>query len=236
MARNPIPVVVLSHRKTEFLETTIKSIRARVGNIGPIVVVDDSGCRTHYQWLGSHFNGSYSIVSYGENAGYLEAMKTVFTVALELTETTGSDYVLLWEEDFVVRKSFDAHSLAAIMDLNPGLANLNLQRQAVYRVERTRGYLESHVLRGYDLTRECSDGALWVSRMRPFTTNPGLIRKDILEIEWPTREESDQVSGGAEPAMSLRLEADKWYFGWYGKWNQPSVHHVGRQQKTGTGY
>lgn len=232
----PVPLVLLSHRRREFLETALDTIHTNLAGFSDIVIVDDSGDEDHYDWLDGHFNGSYSIVRYGENAGYYEAMQRVWSVAAEMADEAGVGYAMLWEEDFHLIKPVDISDMVKVMGAHSALAQLNLQRQPVYRVEHQYGYMQSHERRGYDLSNEHDRGVDWVSRMRPFTTNPGLIRREVLDIDWPSREECDNIEGGAEPAMSLRLESDDWYFGWLGRYNKPATFHVGHQRKTGKGY
>lgn len=234
---NKIPLVLLSHRKREFLETTLESIYANMHNVGEIAVVDDSGDYDHQMWL-TRQEGILPRFSHpnGVNAGYLLAMNTVWEVAAVLADHAESDYVMLWEEDFVLTRTVDLHRMAMIMEDRPGLAQLNLQRQPVYKVERRLGYMRSHQMRSYQLQKEWTEDEQWVSRFRPFTTNPGLIRREVLDVEWPDRVVCDATRGGAEPAMSAVLEADDWYFGWYGPWDVPYTKHVGTTMKTGKGY
>lgn len=231
-----IPRVILSHRRNEFLSRILGMSAPIYGTSAP-VIVDDSGDPAHHQWLDD--NGyQFSVVDPAGSAGYLAAMSKVFEVAADLADQAGVGYALLWEEDFLNRRPIDVLDLVDVMDHrdNAKLAHLNLQRQAVYNVERRFGYLESHVRRGYDLDVMSTNGHEWVRRAKPFTTNPGLIRREVLDIEWPTREEADVVDGGAEPAMSIKLQQGGWYFGWYGRWNQADTLHIGRDRKTGTGY
>lgn len=230
------PLVLLSHRKSQFINRAIGSIRQHLRNVGEIVVVDDSGDEEHYGWLADNTGLSYSVVKYGQNAGYRDAMIRVFEVAEEMTDRAGVEYAMLWEEDFLLQRAVNLGDMARIMDANPVLAQLNLQRQAVYGVERRFGYMESHMRRGYGLSIRETDGIPWVYRERPFTTNPGMIRRPVLSRPWPSRETCDGVDGGAEPAMSLALEADGWRFGWYGAWNRRQTLHIGAERKTGAGY
>lgn len=229
------PVIILGHRGTEFLPESMKSIHRHVRDIGSIVVVDDSGDREHHEWLDEQ-GIPFSVVDPDGNAGYLRAMEKVFEVARYECDRTGSSYALLWEEDFMATRAFGVRDLIAVMEATPRLAQLNLPRQAVYGVEKRLGYMESHMRRGYGLTRRHTGTHAWVERRRPFTTNPGLIRRTVLDFPWPTREVADHTHGGAEPAMSRVLETSGWTFGWYGPWNTALVKHVGETMKTGTGY
>lgn len=232
-----IPVVILSHRKDRYLERTVASLRKHGRNLSDVIVVDDSGDAEHHQWLDDH-GFQFSVVDAQRNAGYLEAMKVVWRAARQAADQAGTAYALLWEEDFWLSRTTDFTDLAIIMSAeeNSDLAQLNLQRQAVYRIERVRGYLESHQHRGYGLTRTSTHGMPWVRRQTPFTTNPGLIRREVLSIPWPARQVCDLVPGGAEPAMSEMLEAHGYHFGWFGKWNQRYTMHVGSDMKSGHGY
>lgn len=234
---NGYPLIVLSHRREEFLFSTLAAIQHHAKGIGEVHVVDDSGDSAHREWLADHgFN--MTAVDVSRNAGYLEAMKTVWSLAAGFD----SQYTMLWEEDFVPIREFNVSNMAEIMDRNVGLAHLNLQRQSVYKVEKRLGYMESHERRGYGLTRmygprQPEQTHSWVARVRPFTTNPGLIRREVArEVQWPSRYVCDQTPGGAEPAMSRVLEAAGWYFGWYGTWNTQFINHIGTDLKSGTGY
>lgn len=232
------PLIILSHRKREFLETAILSLRYYGEGITEVVVVDDSGDTNHHGYLDGR-NIGFSLSSPdGSNVGYLGAMQTVWETGRDLADSHNSDHVMLWEEDFVLTRPTDLCRVASILDHpeNQMLAQLNLQRQAVYGIERRFGYMESHQRRGYGLDRGLTKDIPWVRRRKPFTTNPGLIRREVLDIDWPSRVDCDTVPGGAEPAMSRRLEGKGYHFGWYGEWNTPSTRHVGSAHKTGTGY
>lgn len=231
------PLIVLSHRKREHLERTLASIRQFAHGITNVHVVDDSGDAEHREWLADHgYNLTVPLVDGA--GGYLRAMQCVWALARDVADETGSEYVMLWEEDFRLRRTLSTYDMATIMDAtgNERLAHLNLQRNPVYRIEQRMGYMESHQYRGYGLTRMKDHGLPWVSRRTPFTTNPGLIRREVLDIDWPTREIADQYDGGAEPAMSDVLEKAGYHFGWLGRWNTPHVQHVGQERKTGIGY
>lgn len=233
-----IPVIILSHRKREFIEACIASLKENATGIGPITVVDDSGDADHHRWLESHIDRYCLSDNRGRNVGYLQAMNVVWEAAQRLTDEARVDYVLLWEEDFLLRRKVNVDDMVCVMEGSPWLAQLNLQRQAVYRVERRFGYMESHHRRGYKLewVPDRPHGIPWVQRQRPFTTNPGLLNTAVLDVDWPTRAECDATPGGAEPAMSESLEARGWKFGWLGQWNTPYVKHVGIEMKTGKGY
>lgn len=232
------PLVLLSHRKTQFLERTLSTLRQHARGISTVTIVDDSGDREHHDWL-LNSGHDFSVVNPTANLGYLSAMKVMWDIARYRADEEKASHVLLWEEDFHLMKWLSLYDMATIMDNpeNKRLAQLNLQRQMVYRVERRWGYMESHQRRGYGLTRMLDPGGQhWVRRLRPFTTNPGLIRREVLDVDWPQRHEADAVQGGAEPAMSVILEQQDWHFGWFGYWNKPHTHHVGMQLKSGIGY
>ena len=232
-----VPLILLSHRKDEFLPRALRSIRERLSGVGEIIIVDDSGDADHINWL-DEMGESFTVVDIDGNAGYLKAMETVFEVARDACDLRGSSYAVLWEEDFILRRKVSVEAMIEVLEApeNSGVAQLNFQRQPVYKVEKRLGYMESHMRRGYNLKQRTTNGRRWVSRAKPFTTNPGVIRRDVLDEVWPSRETADQTSGGAEPAMSRALERNGWSFGWYGPWNTAVVQHVGDDMKTGTGY
>ena len=230
------PLIILSHRKDQYLSETLASIRQNlIGDYYP-VAVDDSGDTDHVKWLMEEKISLVDPVAWGENRGYLEAMKRVWQVADFWCNDQQEESFLFWEEDFLLTRPVHLDQVQEVLLAHSNLAQLNFQRQAVYSIERRLGYMESHQRRGYNLHRLVHKSTPWVSRTRPFTTNPGLFHRGILDVEWPTREEADAVSGGAEPAMSTRLERAGWQFGWYGPWNTPTTNHVGVEMKSGTGY
>lgn len=228
------PLVLLSHRKQEFLETTLRSLRHYGTGITEVIVVDDSGDPEHHAYLDAR-NIGYSLVDTVQNMGYLDAMQVVFDKARLVADRLGAEHVLLWEEDFYLTRPTNLFDMARIMEhpANAALAQLNLQRQSCYGIERRFGYMESHQRRGYHLERGETYGLPWVRRRKPFTTNPSLIRREVLSTWWPHR---DDCHGDAEGAMSYKLERAGWHFGWYGEWNTPSTKHVGVERKTGVGY
>lgn len=235
LSRDGVPVVILSHRKREFLPQAVQSLRAKAVGVTDVIVVDDSGDEAHHQWLDNH-GYQYSVVDPRHNAGYLRAMNQVWCAARHAADEAGVDYVLLWEEDFIATRTFSTYQMRTVMDAHPALAHLNLQRQAVYKVEKRLGYMNSHARRGYDLRRTITQDIPWVARRTPFTTNPGLIRREVLDFDWPNRAECDTVEGGAEPAMGAQLEFNGYHFGWLGHWDTPYTRHIGDDRKTGTGY
>lgn len=232
-----VPLVILSHRKRAFIKETVASIQRHLHGATVSLIVDDSGDVDHRNWVKNEIGlwcEPASVLDH--NVGYLKAMERVWALAQEGCDEFGSPYALLWEEDFVLTRDITLERMITVMDKNPDLAQLNFQRQAVYGVEKRFGYMDSHQRRGYGLRREATDTVRWVSRRTPFTTNPSLIRREALEIAWPSREECDTVQGGAEPAMSLRMEQAGFKFGWYGPWDTPVTRHVGDDRKSGIGY
>lgn len=226
------PCIILSHRRAAFLEDTVASLRAHAQGITDVIVVDDSGSPDHHDWLlSSGYKHAFSSPN-RTNVGYLGSMQTVWEVARSLD----AEYVLLWEEDFHLTTRVDVEQMACVVEYSPTLAQLNLQRQAVYKIERRVGYIESHARRGYGVRRRETEDIAWIERCKPFTTNPSLVRSEVFKIDWPTRAEADQVAGGAEPAMSLRLEQRGYTFGWLGQPNKPQTRHVGIEMKSGRGY
>lgn len=232
------PLVVLSHRKDRYIERTLASIRQHAHGVTDVIVVDDSGDVDHWRWLDSRGIPMVPSHSDGINAGYLTAMDTVWRVSRNLADQSGTSFVMLWEEDFRLIRGVSLFDMAIVLGAsgNERLAHLNLQRQSVYRIERRLGYMESHQRRGYGLTRRADSGVPWVSRRTPFTTNPGLIKREVLDIEWPTREVCDTYEGGAEPAMSGVLEKAGYHFGWLGPWNTRYTTHVSAERQSGHGY
>lgn len=230
------PLVVLSHRRRAYIEDTVASLRAYAHGISTITVVDDSGDPEHHEWLRSEGYRVACSSPDGSHVGYLGAMQTAWEVMRSEADAQNRLHAMLWEEDFVAVNEFDAIELSAVLDRHPGLAQLNLQRQAVYRIERRFGYMESHVRRGYGLVPHEFLGIPWVRRAKPFTTNPCMIQRHVLNVDWPSRAVCDKTPGGAEPAMSEKLERLGYKFGWYGKWNTPHTRHVGNEMKTGKGY
>lgn len=225
------PLIVLSHRKREFLETTLATLREHAHGVGEIIVVDDSGDADHHDWLLSNGYAHGFSSPDRSHVGYLGAMQTIWEIVRAY-----DSHVMLWEEDFVLTKPLYAADAAYLLDKNPGLAQVNFQRQAVYRIEKRFGYMQSHQRRGYELSVGRTEDIAWVKRRRPFTTNPSMVRREIFDIDWPTRAEADLVPGGAEPAMSALLEKSGYHFGWLGLPNTPHTKHVGTTMKSGKGY
>lgn len=241
LSRDGVPVIILSHRKREFLPRAVQSLRTFGHGITDVIVVDDSGDEEHHKWLDDHgyqysLTGPSGYTGLGGGYGYLESMSKVWEVSRNAADEAGVESVLLWEEDFLATRKFSTTHMRTVLARNEGLAHLNLQRQPVYKVEKRLGYMESHNARGYGLGINADEGIPWVHRSRPFTTNPGLIRREVLDVDWPSRHLCDQVDGGAEPAMSADLETMGYYFGWLGQWNTAYTRHIGDDRKSGIGY
>ncbi len=138
-------------------------------------------------------------------------------------------FVFHLEDDFTFNEPPDLSAMAAILDGNPCLAQVALQRQPVNDVERAAGGI---IASWPDEYSEVVDdvGRVWCEHSLFFTTNPSLYRAGLTcRFRWP-----DGAHSEGRFSQVLRDAGFRFAF-LGGKGDAPKVHHIG-DHRTGTGY
>lgn len=206
-----IAVGVLTDGRAELLDQTIESfVRHVLGANGPRFIVNDSGDTDYTAWLRNSYHG-WRIVHHSQRRGLAGAVQSVWHTAYE----AGCDYLFHLEGDWTFNGRIDLEDVSVVLDANPHLAQMVLQRQALTGVEITNG----GVAAGWDDT-----GKGWVEEDEIFSLNPCLIPRRVLEIGWPAGE----LGIGNEAGMTLRCRERGYRFGFWGEAHSaPQVHHIG---------
>jgi hypothetical protein len=136
------------------------------------------------------------------------------------------DYIFWLEHDFRFVRPVDLDLMAAVLDENPGLAQMALIRDPVDVVERKAGgWLGLHA---DSLMSWVCKGHMWHQHTICFTTNPSLIPRKFMERNpWP------EYPGNCEKLFSADLREAGYSFGSWGA--EAQVEHTG-QLRTGHGY
>lgn len=146
--------------------------------------------------------------------GLAGAVQTVWEHAIGV----GADYLLHLEDDFVFTGPVDVAAIVAVLDANPGVAQMLLKRQPLSAPEINR----NDILGGMGKI-EPHDG--WVSQTHIYSLNPCLIPRRVLELGWPS---------GNEAEMTVRLRDRGFRFGvWGDPGSPPMVTHLGESRSAG---
>ena len=98
------------------------------------------------------------------------------------------DYLFHVEEDFIFTGAVDILELRDILDLNPELAQVCLQRQATAPHEIYAGGVMKALGAEARICNSC--GLRWSVQSSIFSLNPSLIPRHVFELGWPTSNES----------------------------------------------
>lgn len=148
----------------------------------------------------------------------------------ELVLTTGCEYVIHWESDFLANERVPLGRMIACLRRNPHLTQMSLLRQAVNNEEKAAGGIVQAYPDEFHEVRE--NGDVWVQTRRfIFTTNPSVYAIDMCKRAWPKAPESEGKFGA-----HLRSDIPGAAAGiWGGKWDAPRVEHIG-EVRAGNGY
>lgn len=213
-----IRVVILTNRKDLYIHRAAASLSNLYG-WGHLTIFDDSGdqdWRRKMMGLGGYSN---FIPIADEPVGYSAAMRAIWKWCRD-----HGDRVLFWEEDFILDDKLDLTNLEAILDADPTLAQVALQRQPWYANEKQHGLIGAQRVSG----RTFVDMGGWIKHDSGFTTNPSLINPAVFEHEWPHGE-------WTEFQMSNKLRDAGFTFAYYGHEGEQYVTHIGYERADTSG-
>lgn len=216
------PAIVLTNRKDLYLPAALESLAHL--NIARTVIVDDTGDEDWRRSLRDS-TGNRVVGVAAQPAGYANAMQAVWDAAWMLR----SPYVFLLEEDFTIDQDVDLGLLADVINENPRIAQVALQRQPWYENEKKHGLIGAMRENGVTFTER--DGT-WLEHDAGFTGNPSLINREVLIDlpRWPTGD-------WTESQMGKRMKARRWTFGYWGlEGQQTCTHHGHERAETSKGY
>lgn len=202
----------------------LESIQHYLTGYNEFVIVDDSG---NAEWVEYYRSLMIDIPNVGKrqplvlakpSLGYNVAMQTVTRVA------AGHRRFLFWEEDFTATKPTDLFEMSDILRMRPYLAQLALQRQPWFDVEKQVGsMLDALIRRKPDANFQTTDRGV-IEHNATFTCNPAVWNVGIAERGWPVGEWS-------EDQQTRALLADHYSFGF-----MPEVRVFHDGSRSGHGY
>lgn len=135
-------------------------------------------------------------------------------------EQVTSDFVWHMEEDFLLTERVDIESMARVLDEHEDLAHLVLKRQPWSQPEIDAG----GIIEQYPQDFTDRDG--WVEHRKFFSLNPCLVPRRVYELGFPE---------GSEPAVTEMLLGKGFYFGYWGKREDPPrCLHIGEVRAAGS--
>ena len=204
-------------RKDCFKRTLASLAKNLHGDIHKVVVHDDSGDIQYAEWLRDLEYKGFIVHSTGQRSGFAGAIRSAWSLL-------DDDYIIHWEDDFVLNRHVDVKTMQSILERDHGLAQIALLRQPWNELEIEHGGIV-----------ECDPAAYtqrdgYFTHRKFFTTNPCMYRGTLIkEFEWPEGEFSEGKFG-------LRL----WRYGYLSaylgrKFDAPLVTHIG-ETRLGNGY
>lgn len=212
------PVIILTNRKDKYLPAALDSLKNLTGMSG-LLIVDDTGDKDWREWLNVQGHQVYAVMD--KPAGYTTAMQTVWQIARVF-----ESHVFFLEEDFTIDVPIRLGLLATILDSDPTLTQVALQRQPWYDGEKEHGLIGAQREQGRTFTDK--DG--WIRHDGGFTGNPSLIAESAFYFDWPGQEWS-------EFGISERMrDAGRFFAYWGAEGDQHVTHHGHDRADSSHGY
>jgi hypothetical protein len=216
--------ITLTDGRKDLIKQTIPCWEKNLsGNFSNKIIIDDSGDSDYRSWLKKTFKGFEIVPVDKDRAGYVNAMKKVFSVAKE----ANSPYVFHLEDDFLIKKEFDLNNFVSVLDQNARLVQMAFLRDPWYENEiRDGGTLRTLVKGGKRISRAKNKDFQWMEHRIFWTCNPSVYPLRITENEWPDRKHSEFYFG-----RSLFKDKNNRSGMWGGWSDKPLVTHTGSYQK-----
>lgn len=211
-----IDLVVITDGRGPYLEQTLSTVDHLCAVFVTRTIVDDSGVDWYSRWLRDRYGHEYRIVAHTQKRGLAAAVKTAWSL-------TSSAFVFHLEDDFTIDETVDVHSMAAVLAVNPKLAQLCLLRQPWNEQEHAAGGIIQADPTAYDQRKTI--GKSWLAHRKLFSLNPCLIPRWVVDLGW---------DDGNERGFTDRLLADSDIeFGYWGVPTDQHVTHIGHQRSAG---
>ena len=226
--------IVFTNGRFECLNKAIKSLEMNLdAGVAESVLVDDSGDPTYGAILAKHFDGKFDkIVRHERPIGYFNSIEETWLHNLSL----GLDYVLHWEDDFVLQMNLDLNPLMEFLGAYPKYV------QIVFGdgTERVLKPADAHAVRNgqaydfYEVPWTESDGAFetspciypaWVTKVltvRSYST----YRSDIGFHRYLARHIMDVSPGLGSAGCIVEANAGSRLAGFEDRVNNGIVKHI----------
>jgi hypothetical protein len=202
------------------------------GPITEMFMYDDTGDARYREALLNVYP-EFTHINAGPRQGFGGAVANAWSQVYQLSD---AGHVFHLEGDFRFDRDVDLDAIRQTLDDQPHLAHMALRRQAWAPAEvAAGGVVEMHPEAYADSADDA--GNRWLEHELFFTTNPSLIRMNLIRRGWPDvpqserrfteyllREGTPEVPGG-----QVR-------FGYWGSRDDgPWIHHIGTE-RIGKGY
>lgn len=208
-----IGLLVITDGRAEYLEQMWASLDPHSLDLGPFVLVDDSGDPDYNKqvedWLKpDHF------VAHPHRRGLAAAVESGW----ERMRRLHVDYVFHVEEDFTFPQPPAIKDMVELLEADPWLAQVCLIRQPWSPIEQQFGTL----LMRPELYEQ-RDG--WIEHCAVFSLNPCVYPARVMFGGWPAENEA---------GMTQRLAAEGYHFGYLGEIDDPPrCIHIGARRSAG---
>jgi hypothetical protein len=218
-------MTVLTDGRKQYIEKSLPTwIEQYDSQIDNKFIIDDSGDPEYRDWLSSTFP-SFKIIPVAENrAGYVKAMRKVFSTVLD----SGSMYCLHIEDDFILLKPFVIDDVIKVLQEFPELSQMSFMRQPWYKNEIVSGgVIDALEKVGCYFNQRYSRTPPyypWVIHKAFWTCNPSIFPAWVAKYTWP---ESDW----SESEFGKKIRSEGKVSGIWGdrKTDWISVEHIGKE-------
>lgn len=213
-------ILFMTHGRHDLLRQSIDSVHRNLrGRIDRWVIHSDSPDIEFNNGIREWFGGDV-IVNHGQH-GFGNAI-------INAWKHLDDDYIIHWEEDFVLKEQVNADLMRWILTTSPEVAQVALKRQPWNSQEKAAGGIIEQDPDAY--TEEMKYGYVITKHQKFFTTNPSIYGRNVVELGWPEGEHSEGHFG-------FKLWENGLYSSFLGgKFDKPKVEHIGYDRANGTGY
>ena len=213
-------LLIMSHGRKDCITQAINSVHSNLrGRIDEWVIHSDAPDPSFNDWLRQWWGGTI-IVNEGER-GFGNAIRNAWN-------HIDDDYIIHWEEDFLLKEEVNADLMRWILKTSPELAQVALKRQPWNPHEKAMGGIVEQDPGAY--SEETRYGYVITKHRKFFTTNPCVYGKNVVDLGWPEGAES-------EGHFSQKMRDAGLYSAYLGsKYDKPKVEHIGYERTTGGGY
>ncbi len=215
-------IVFITDGRGHYLKQAIASVQEKLrGDFTHPFIINDSGDPEYAQWLSENYP-HFKIINHPERRGLGGAVRSAWENIL----TTDANYLVHWEDDFVLDEKVDIRDLIKILHCETHLAQLLIKRNP-WGWEVPRSWMECVGLEHFT-DRSCPAGS-WVESQKLFSFNPCVMPRKVLE-----RAVIQCHDNMLEQHVTDVLLANGYKFGCYGTIaDEPLCTHVGDQRSSG---